>query len=1713
MGKMNKTSIGENFAREYRRRRNWKKVIAVLSCFVVVGTVGALTLPAITMSQPGCGLEEHQHTPECYGEKKVLTCSAESLGIHQHTEECFDGEGNIICHYADFVIHEHDDSCYDGDGKLVCTLPEIEEHQHDGSCYSPEEDKVLDEGHTHTDACYEIIGKDLLCTQQESEGHTHDDSCRSVTKELICGETEREGHAHDETCLDEEGNLICGESEEQGHTHDENCYEEKVTFICGQEESKGHHHTDEECYKIIRGEQLICGEDAREPVIEHIGPELVCGMPEVEAHTHKWGTPGYGCYMDGGSREWHCDKLEVNIHQHTESCFTTEEVLNCEETEHTHTEDCMTDPEADVETPEDWEKTLPLAENLNGEWGHDLLAVAQSQEGYQESVKNFQIAEEGGERKGYTRYGAWYGEPYSDWNMHFLNFCLTYANIPEKAVPRASDAESLRQKAVELESYAAEDYTPQPGDLVFFDRAGAEEAPDGIADSIGIFVEAKTALLFGEDKLCVIEGDYENAVTLWQASPENAHVMGYGSLAGFKAYYDALEPVIPEDPNTAQGEGYTIKLSIPEGALPEGTVTQMEPIAPDSEEYRMQLQTIRSALDVEEAQAWLCDIQFTLNDEKVEPALPITVEVSLENSIGDDNSNSFTAVHITDDGEVEWIEPEIVRENGQIIGFRYLQDNFSSTGIVATGSHEYPYRSEESLVLGDMPIDFYVYAENIETWIRVARGHAGKANNNDGGARDTISLADLETVFGAYGFRALDITNRNGYIPYLAYRTKQHENVGWWNDAAVSGDNMQLIYRAKVDSVKDGYAIAYIPGIDQKITGGTDSASNRTALTNIFTTSGQKFYAQATTDAAQTWYVDGSGNPIGGKGYGDGYSGTTRYIVSPKGTSEPATKKISFNNPVNSDIKVNLFNYGGGIDSNTDGKWMDFYYGGAEPNQFMDKRTDEGGHGGGAAPKMNPTLENGYPAGTYNNHNVNLAYLFSPDGSYDTGGTDGKMTYEEYLSKKHAYQASEAEGYGSGYTRFSVPVEGDGGLFRKDSNGYYIYDSLENAASYNGTTQRFDMYNYTTRPKYASLTNEHNDVYVSNFLPFNDASTIVTWPTREMSTGKPNYMLAENADCWFGMTVEFDFYMPKDGMLNGQPMTFEFHGDDDVWFYLDDVLVLDIGGCHGAQSASLDFSTGVSTSPGGNAHGGVQNPQYQNSNLKTIFENAGKSTAGFSGNTFAPYTKHTAKFFYMERGGNISYCRLKFNMPTLPKESLTVGKDLQFVDENGNLDTEITEDAKNFAKQNLSYTFRVVDEAGNPLITNTTVPLVDANGNLSTEKVSVDANGYFTLKADQRVRFENMMQYTNNQDMAYYVEESIPTNLITQYNGVTYKDGGMLKGEVNETTKFTTYKTDALHPVESNYVIYTNKVISEEMSFLKITKEILPGSTVNGNETFPFTVTLGGNPVPKGTKFVDEKEESVLFADEDGRVWLKAGQTVKLENPIIAGTQFTVTEVTPDGWTLHSITSGHGTVKDNTVTGEIPVNTTEHVTAVNKTYQHGVAIPISKQFQNCSAGKRTATFTITQVKDAQGTPLAASDNKVPATIPELTLECEEQEVKTGEVILGFPKDASGDYFYKVVETRCQGIGSEIFLEDTSVYIFTVNVSNTGATITQVTKDAKEISKDSTAAFVNVRGVVELPAAGGPGTILYTLSGGSLMGLSALMYSKKRKERRKGEKQP
>ena len=615
----------EKYTKVHKRKRLRHRVVTVLAGVVVFCTTYALILPAITLEKQ-CDIPEHTHTDACYAqvtsvEKRVPVCSAETLEIHRHTADCYDADGNPTCGYAEFVVHSHDSRCYDETGNLWCPLPEIKAHRHTAGCYALPEEHTHAEGcytsvrgnlvcgeHVHTDACYTETAV-LACGLEESEEHRHDESCYETSRELTCGIDS--DHSHTDACYeweqvlscdlptepaeDAQPVLVCTKPEIVLHRHTPDCFDADGKLICGQTQILEHRHSDA-CFETVAEPvdtgTLTCTDTTHVHTARCYGTwELVCGQEE---HTHS-----EACKPE---ETVFCGK---DAHTHGEACRDENGELVCGTEEHTHSLACYADSGADVETAELWEQTF-AGVTLTGNWRQDTIAIAETQLGYTESTKNYVVAEDGETVKGYTRYGAWCEEPYGDWNVMFLTFCLHYAGV--EGVPPDRDCGGwVTSWADAFEP--AQSHTPAAGDLVLFDRDG-----DGTADRAGLVAQIT------DSGFAAMEGDAEDAVRLLTYGADDPGILGYINL--------------PEGPKeftlTAQTEnGITVTITGESASLPyparEITVTVTE--VTDGERRAIRDQ-ILSEEQAEPERSYLLDITLWHGEEEIEPTGSVTVTFS-----------------------------------------------------------------------------------------------------------------------------------------------------------------------------------------------------------------------------------------------------------------------------------------------------------------------------------------------------------------------------------------------------------------------------------------------------------------------------------------------------------------------------------------------------------------------------------------------------------------------------------------------------------------------------------------------------------------------------------------------------------------------------------------------------------------------------------------------------------------------------------------------------------------------------------------------------------------------------------------------------------------------------------------------------------------------------------------------------------------------------
>ena len=378
-----------------------------------------------------------------------------------------------------------------------------EEHTHTADCYT----KVLTCGYNEGDLenAAEVAAAEASQPTVEAEPmplalepqiefvpHEHTEDCYTEVQTLTCMEEE---HVHGDDCFDpEDGSLICDKFE---HTHDESCYTTEYELTCGLEEGE-----------LV--EQVVEPTQSAELAAMAVA-EPVALAPMV-------------------------DTVEPIYHHHTDACY--EEVLTCPLPEHQHTVACLSDTSADLETPEEWQAANAEAV-ISGNWAEDLVSVAKTQLGYEQSEKNFEIdPADGVTLRYYSRYGQSYGNPYGEWDVMFLSYCLKYAGIPQSAIPQEASVLALRSSMSDMEWLldGEDGSSADVGDIIIYNKyvtrtVAVDSSADGAAD--------------GLDDLFSMDAEGENGIELEES--------GAAALDTAPAVEDATTldtPDLPDIPDT-----------------------------------------------------------------------------------------------------------------------------------------------------------------------------------------------------------------------------------------------------------------------------------------------------------------------------------------------------------------------------------------------------------------------------------------------------------------------------------------------------------------------------------------------------------------------------------------------------------------------------------------------------------------------------------------------------------------------------------------------------------------------------------------------------------------------------------------------------------------------------------------------------------------------------------------------------------------------------------------------------------------------------------------------------------------------------------------------------------------------------------------------------------------------------------------------------------
>lgn len=488
---------------------------------------------------------------------------------------------------------------------------------------------------------------------------------------------------------------------------------------------------------------------------------------------------------------------------------------------------------------------------------------------------------------------------------------------------------------------------------------------------------------------------------------------------------------------------------------------------------------------------------------------------------------------------------------------------------------------------------------------------------------------------------------------------------------------------------------------------------------------------------------------------------------------------------------------------------------------------------------------------------------------------------------------------------------------------------------------------------------------------------------------------------YFGMYMSVNFSQPEDGMAehNGKtsPMIYEFNGDDDLWIYIDDVLVLDIGGIHDAHSGYIDFTTGkVHVDGTGNGQG-----EYPDTTIKKMYWKAQKFPDGsnwnnyddpkvenyFTGDTFRDYTTHTLKMFYMERGAGASNLHMRFNLQTVPEGTVEVTKDLTNTDKENYANVE-------FAFQLLVQEIISTDAQGNENYGNEYITLSDAVDKDTKEAITfhddveikgTKYNDVFYLKPGETAQFSGLQ---NNRK--YYVRE-IGVNTSEYYAVIINGTVIFQKNEDGTISSIENAECGEDEVGNRSSVTFQNSCSLLNRRELRITKAMAEGQTTT--DTFTFRVQLestdgelenytgdyyltdaqGNYWYYQNEKLVSNGKESIKCgAAQNGLITgVPVGYTIAITD-ILSGTSFKVEEVNLDEIYMNP----EKELKEGTYTtegclegadGEILLGRDAQVTVTNS--KNVKSLYVEKTWETSdgeNVGKDTVTFGLFK-QNANGT--------------------------------------------------------------------------------------------------------------------------------------------------
>lgn len=452
------------------------------------------------------------------------------------------------------------------------------------------------------------------------------------------------------------------------------------------------------------------------------------------------------------------------------------------------------------------------------------------------------------------------------------------------------------------------------------------------------------------------------------------------------------------------------------------------------------------------------------------------------------------------------------------------------------------------------------------------------------------------------------------------------------------------------------------------------------------------------------------------------------------------------------------------------------------------------------------------------------------------------------------------------YTNVKVPFKYNA------ETGYYTLNSDENAVYFqDGRAQSRATMVIADKPVH---TPPDSGVQGAGFQPFEEVSPRTTESTKSNGKEVQAYTLSDGkATYGFGMVTQVPFQMTDNGKdADGDPIQFRFSGDDDVWVYIDDILVLDIGGTHDAITGTIDFSTGAVTLDALNydyigdkaTHAnsvGDSADQYDSATLSqtNLYTALGKTLI-----EFASEGQHTLTIYYMDRGRGKTNCLIEFNLPQ--RDSVSVTKEISQNYTGTETPLAIPPEVMN-RLNNMDFTFTLYRDE--KVVPNQSYSLYEDGEFVAAG--STDRNGQFILRNGQTATFRNISLDT---EQSWYVKETNPGD---RWSGSWTAEANATQVDKTEGTGFTsgevtvtgsTTATDTIQFVCTNAYKYASElslVVNDETIVLDYGLPVLVDVLKNDNvdDGTIESVVITSDPLSYGQASVTDNKEIEYTLDRE----------------------------------------------------------------------------------------------------------------------------------------------------------------------------------------------------------------------------------------------------------